>query len=110
MHSQGDAPRKRALLSQIQFNTKYVKLQAANGKLCIQYIILSPKYNSKAAKAAGKKNRPQQMQSVFSVSPVLSSAGKFLFNPASNFAPVLVNRKRPDIPHKADKLFAFTLE
>lgn len=53
LHSQGDAPRKKSLLPQIQFNIKPVKLQAANGKLYIQYIILSPKYNSKAAKAAG---------------------------------------------------------
>lgn len=53
LHSQGDAPRKKSLLPQIQFNIKPVKLQATNGKLYIQYIILSPKYNSKAAKAAG---------------------------------------------------------
>lgn len=56
--------RKKPLLPQIHFNTKPVKLQAANGKLCIQYIILSPKYNSKAAKPAVlagsiQKNRPQ---------------------------------------------------
>ncbi len=50
------------------------------------------------------------MQPVVSVSPVFSSAGKLTLNSARNFAPVLINRKRPDIPHKADKLFAFTLE
>ena len=39
------------------------------------------------------------MQPVVSVSPAISSAGKFPFNPASNFAPILINRKRPDILH-----------
>ena len=50
------------------------------------------------------------MQPVVSVSPAIISAGKFPFNPASNFKPVLINRKRPDIAHKSDKLFALTLK